>query len=68
MNTSLCHKFSKYVCRNSTNKEVIDRVPQLQAIGVHAKQLLRNKLIDHRQYITKHGEDIPEILNWKRTY
>lgn len=49
-------------------QDVIDRVPQLQAIGAYAKQLLRNKLIDHRQYITKHGEDMPEILNWKWSY
>jgi len=49
-------------------QDVIDRVPQLQAIGAHAKQLLCNKLIDHREYITKHGEDMPEILNWKWTY
>jgi len=45
-----------------------NRVPKLQAISVHTKQLLRNKLIDHRQYITKHGEDMPEILNWKWSY
>ncbi|MBC7969762.1 MAG: hypothetical protein H7Z11_06495 [Verrucomicrobia bacterium] len=31
-----------------------NRVPKLQAISVHTKQLLRNKLIDHRQYITQH--------------
>ena len=49
-------------------QDVIDRVPQLQAIGAHAKQILRNKLIDHRQYITQYGEDMPEILNWQWTY
>ena len=49
-------------------QDVIDRVPQLQAIGAHAKQLLCNKLIDHREYITKHGKDMPEILNWQWTY
>ena len=49
-------------------KDVIDRVPQLQAIGAHAKQLLHNKLINHREYITEHGEDMPEILNWQWTY
>jgi xylulose-5-phosphate/fructose-6-phosphate phosphoketolase len=49
-------------------QDVIDRVPQLQSIGAHAKQLLRDKLIEHRHYITKHGEDMPEILNWKWSY
>ncbi len=49
-------------------QDVIDRVPQLQASGVYAKQILCNKLIDHRQYITEHGEDMPEIRNWKWSY
>jgi xylulose-5-phosphate/fructose-6-phosphate phosphoketolase len=46
-------------------QDVIDRVPKLQSTGAHAKQLLRDKLIEHRHYITKHGEDMPEIRNWK---
>ena len=46
-------------------QDAIDRVPQLQSIGAHAQQLLRNKLIEHRHYIIKHGEDLPEILNWQ---
>ena len=49
-------------------QDVIDRVPKLQSTGAHAKQLLRDKLIEHRHYITKHGEDMPEIRDWKWTY
>ena len=49
-------------------QDVIDRVPKLQSTGAHAKQLLRDKLIEHRHYITKHGEDMPEIRNWKWSY
>ena len=49
-------------------QDVIDRVPKLQSTGAHAKQLLRDKLIEHRYYITKHGEDMPEIRDWKWTY
>jgi len=45
--------------------DVIDRVPQLQAIGGHVKQALRDKLIEHREYIREHGEDLPEICNWR---
>jgi xylulose-5-phosphate/fructose-6-phosphate phosphoketolase len=45
--------------------DVIDRVPRLQHVGAHFKQLLRNKLIEHRQYICEHGDDMPEIRDWK---
>ncbi|AFY96911.1 phosphoketolase family protein [Chamaesiphon minutus] len=49
-------------------QDVIARLPQLQSIGAHAQQLLRDKLIEHRHYIIKHGEDMPEILNWQWSY
>ncbi len=45
--------------------DVIDRVPKLQAIAAHQKQTLRDRLIEHKLYIAKHGEDMPEIRNWK---
>jgi xylulose-5-phosphate/fructose-6-phosphate phosphoketolase len=48
--------------------DVVDRVPRLQRIGAHFKQLLRNKLIDHKQYIIRHGDDMPEIRDWKWPY
>jgi xylulose-5-phosphate/fructose-6-phosphate phosphoketolase len=44
--------------------DVIDRVPGLQAIGGHVKQMLREKRIAHKQYITTYGEDMPEIRDW----
>lgn len=45
--------------------DVVDRVPRLHRIGAHFKQLLRDKLIDHQQYVMEHGDDLPEIKNWK---
>ena len=48
--------------------DVVDRVPRLQSIGAHFKQLLRNKLIEHRQYICQHGDDLPEIRDWTWPY
>ncbi|MFA6173552.1 MAG: phosphoketolase family protein [Kiritimatiellales bacterium] len=45
--------------------DVIDRLPQLGARAAYAKQTLRDKLIGHKQYIAQHGEDLPEIRNWK---
>jgi xylulose-5-phosphate/fructose-6-phosphate phosphoketolase len=45
--------------------DVIDRVPGLGSRAAYAKQVLRDKLLDHKAYIDKHGEDMPEIRNWK---
>ena len=44
--------------------DVIDRVPGLGARAAYAQQAIREKLIEHKQYITKHGEDMPEIRDW----
>jgi len=48
--------------------DVVDRVPRLQRLGAHFKQFLRNKLIEHKQYIREHGDDMPEIRDWKWPY
>ncbi len=45
--------------------DVIDRVPSLGSRAAYAKQFLRDKLQDHKDYIRKHGEDMPEIRDWK---
>jgi xylulose-5-phosphate/fructose-6-phosphate phosphoketolase len=48
--------------------DVIDRVPRLRNIAAHIKQDLRNKLIEHRRYVDEHGDDMPEIRDWKWTH
>jgi xylulose-5-phosphate/fructose-6-phosphate phosphoketolase len=44
--------------------DVIDRVPQLGARAAYAKQAIRDKLIEHKQYIAEHGDDMPEVSSW----
>ena len=44
--------------------DVIDRVTKLGTLAAYAKQAIRDKLIEHKEYIIQHGEDMPEIRNW----
>ncbi len=45
--------------------DVADRVPKMADRAAYLKQHLRDKLTEHHQYITRHGQDMPEILEWK---
>ncbi len=40
-------------------------LPQLGTKGTYLKQVIADKLIEHKIYIAKHGEDLPEIREWK---
>lgn len=44
--------------------DVIDRVPKLGYQSAHVKQALRDRLVEHHQYITQHGQDMPQIRDW----
>jgi xylulose-5-phosphate/fructose-6-phosphate phosphoketolase len=48
--------------------DVIDRVPKLGYKAAYLKQYVRDKLIEHKQYIIQNGEDMPVIRNWKWPY
>jgi xylulose-5-phosphate/fructose-6-phosphate phosphoketolase len=45
--------------------DVIDRLPMLQVKAAYAKQAIHEKLMDHKRYIAEHGEDLPELREWK---
>jgi xylulose-5-phosphate/fructose-6-phosphate phosphoketolase len=45
--------------------DVIDRVLRLRNVAAHRKQALRDKLIEHKLYIAKYGDDMPEIKDWR---
>jgi len=45
--------------------DVIDRVPSLERTGVPVKQAMRENILKHKEYIAVHGDDMPEIRDWK---
>ncbi|HMF73191.1 MAG TPA: hypothetical protein VK616_17045, partial [Flavitalea sp.] len=47
--------------------DVLDRLPAIGSKGAYTRQYLRNKLQEHKAWIEIHGEDMPEIRNWKWT-
>ncbi|MBX9933552.1 MAG: phosphoketolase family protein [Methylobacterium sp.] len=47
---------------------VIERVPRLGSRAAHVKQRFRDKLVEHKDYTRRHGEDLPEIQDWSWPY
>ena len=45
--------------------DTVDRLPQTGDAGLALKRRLEDKLIEHGQYIRLHGQDMPEIRNWR---
>jgi len=48
--------------------DVMHRVPKMQARAAHVRQAMRDRLVEHKQYIERYGEDMPEIRNWQWPY
>jgi xylulose-5-phosphate/fructose-6-phosphate phosphoketolase len=46
-------------------QDVVNRMPHSGTRGAYLKQLMQDKLIEHKLYIDEHGQDLPEIRNWK---
>jgi xylulose-5-phosphate/fructose-6-phosphate phosphoketolase len=46
-------------------QDVVDRMTNSGSRGAYLKQLMSDKLIEHKRYICRHGQDMPEIRNWK---
>ncbi len=45
--------------------DVADRVPKLSHRAAYLKQFVRDRLIEHKEYIRKYGEDMPGIRDWR---
>ena len=48
--------------------DVIERVPKLGTAAAHIKQEMRDRRVEHRLYVREHGDDMPDIRDWKWPY
>jgi xylulose-5-phosphate/fructose-6-phosphate phosphoketolase len=45
--------------------DVIERVPGIRPVAAYARQEIRDRLIEHKRYVSNYGQDMPEIRNWE---
>ncbi|MPZ78001.1 MAG: phosphoketolase [Deltaproteobacteria bacterium] len=48
--------------------DVVDRVPKLAASAGYLKQYVRDKRLEHKEYISDRGDDMPQIRDWVWPY
>jgi xylulose-5-phosphate/fructose-6-phosphate phosphoketolase len=68
INTPMELAIENEIDRFSLAIDVIDRVPRLQKVGVHAKEKFRNKQIECVNYAHEHGTDEPNVAAWTWPY
>lgn len=68
INTPMELAINNQTDRFSLAIDAIDRVPTLQRIGAHAKELFRDLQIECRRHAYEYGIDNPEISGWKWPY
>ena len=49
-------------------EDVVTYVAKLAGAAAYTKQAMRDKLVEHQAYISEHGEDLPEVRDWKWTH
>jgi xylulose-5-phosphate/fructose-6-phosphate phosphoketolase len=54
-----------YLDRFHLAQDVIDRVPPLRSRAAHLRQRMAGKLVEHHEYIRVHGDDLPEVRDWR---
>ncbi|NEQ31912.1 MAG: phosphoketolase family protein [Leptolyngbya sp. SIO4C5] len=54
--------------RFSLADDALDRIPRFVYQKAHVKQMIHDKFVEHKQYVYEHGEDMPEIRDWKWPY
>ena len=48
--------------------DVAERVERLAPIRAYLRQRVRDKLVEHREYIVQRGTDLPEVADWNWPY